>query len=205
MTQADFRHWVYDLDTGERLYPAFAGGVSIGGGGSKQKSKSKSSSGVDKDDRGMATQELFSLIEQILLPQIQQYRDSAPQIAVNSVTGMTPQQTNMARSMVDTGIRQQFNKLSGGGAMKGQLSPKNTSALVGSSTERAVESVMPQFATMAQENLKFNTTSQQNTMGNAAGFMQNLAGLLLGLTQGSEGMQSGSGNSFNFNAAYQPT
>lgn len=172
--------------------------ASTGVSGSSQSSESESRSGVSQANRNKATDRTFNLVD-TLLPQIQAFSQNVPTILTNPTTGLTPQQTNLVGNLVQSGVNSQFNKLSAGGALKGQMSPKNTHALVGTSTERALTSVLPQFVDIQQQNQLFNTTSAQNTQAQSFQFLQNLGGLLLGLTQGSEGNSQSSGSSFGFN------
>lgn len=165
---------------------------------SNQSSSSSSESGVARKDRGLAAGEAFRVLAETE-PLIKAFYGNVPQL--NLTNGLTPGASNLAGTLVDAKARDFFSKLSAGGAADGQVHPQNTSNVIGSATQRAVESVLPQFIQQAQANELFNTTSQQNTQAQALSFLGNLAQLFQGLTQGSSARSQGSASSFGMNTS----
>jgi len=177
---------------------------SLGGGFSHSTSRQDSSgeSGVSAVDRGIATGGAFSTLEG-LGPQIQSFLQNIPQLQLNE-QGLTSGQAGMANSLVSGAANSLFSKLSGSGALRGQLNQRNTSGIIGSASERAAASVLPQLIQTSGANTLFNTTAGQNTQGAGIGFMQGLASLFSGLATGGSSQQgsgNSSANSFNFNSS----
>lgn len=169
------------------------------GFGVQRTSSSQSSSGesgVSGPDRAQATGEAFRVLSG-LEPQILNFMQNPSML--NLTNGLTPGASNLAGQLVSDQAKQFFSKLSGGGALRGQVSPANTSSLIGSATERAVASALPQFIDQARTNEFFNATSAQNTQAQGLGFLQNLVSLFTGLTQGSSQQSSGSSKGFGLN------
>ena len=164
-------------------------------GKSSSNSRSSGESGVSAVDRGRAAGGAFQTLADVR-PIIDQFLSNPSMLNLNS-SGLTPGAQNVANNMVRTGVLDQFNKLSAGGALRGQVNPQNTSNIIGNATERAVASALPQFLQQAQGNEMFNATSNQLTQGQGINFLQGLASLFTGLTQGSSQESTGSSKAFN--------
>ena len=160
---------------------------------------SSSESGVSPEDRALATGETFRILSG-LEGLTNQVLGTQPNLQLNA-QGLTPGVSNLVGSLIKDGVMQQFNKVSGGGALKGQVSPKNTSSLIGTSTERAVNNALPQFINQAQSNEVFQAQAPQSTLLAAIQQYQQLANLFSNLTQGSSSQSKGKQSSFGIQLA----
>ena len=161
--------------------------VSLGGGGSGSSSKSESSgqSGVSFENRD----ETFDILKKFLTGMTEstmEFNRTAPTLNTDA-QGLTPETSNLLEKMITTGVTDQFNKLSAGGAARGQLSPKNTPGIIGSSVQRATANALPQFLPISQQNTLFNATSKSNTLAKGIEQLQGIASIFAALaTSGSE-------------------
>lgn len=158
--------------------------VSLGGGGSGSSSKSESSgqSGVSFENRD----ETFDILKKFLTGQtesIMEFNRTAPTLNTDA-QGLTPETSSLLEKMITTGVTDQFNKLSAGGAARGQLSPKNTPGIIGSSVQRATANALPQFLPISQQNTMFNATSQSNTLAKGIEQLQGVASIFAALATG---------------------
>ena len=164
--------------------------VSVGGGGSKGSSSSSSSSynysGVSDDNRN----ETFDILKKFLTGMTEstmEFNKTAPTLNTDA-QGLTPETSSLLEKMITTGVTDQFNKLSAGGAARGQLSPKNTPGIIGSSVQRATANALPQFLPISQQNTMFNATSKSNTLAQGIEQLQGIASIFAALaTGGGEG------------------
>lgn len=173
-------------------------GFGVSGSSGSSDSSSRGESGVSGPDRALATGGAFDVL-QGLGPQIASFLQNVPQL--NLTNGLTPGVSGLANQLVTSSANSLFNRLSSSGALRGQLRPANTSAIIGSASERAATSVLPQLTTQAQNNELFNVTSQQNTQAQGLAFLQNLAGLFTGLTKGSSQSSEGTASNSSFGFA----
>lgn len=161
--------------------------VSLGGGGSGSSSKSESSgqSGVSFENRD----ETFDILKKFLTGMTEstmEFNRTAPTLNTDA-QGLTPETSSLLENMITTGVTDQFNKLSAGGAARGQLSPKNTPGIIGSSVQRATANALPQFLPISQQNTMFNATSKSNTLAKGIEQLQGIASIFAALaTSGSE-------------------
>lgn len=161
--------------------------VSLGGGGSGSSSKSESSGqgGVSFENRD----ETFDILKKFLTGMTEstmEFNRTAPTLNIDA-QGLTPETSNLLEKMITTGVTDQFNKLSAGGAARGQLSPKNTPGIIGSSVQRATASALPQFLPISQQNTLFNATSKSSTLAKGIEQLQGIASIFAALaTSGSE-------------------
>lgn len=164
--------------------------VSLGGSGSKESSSSKASgqTGVGFDNRGEAFDTLKTLLSG-MTESSTQFSNTAPMLNLDS-QGLTPETSNLLEQMITSGVTSQFNKLSAGGAARGQLSPKNTPGIIGSSVQRATAAALPQFLPISQQNTLFNTTSQSNTQAKGIEQLQGIASIFAALATGGSESQN---------------
>lgn len=161
--------------------------VSLGGGGSGSSSKSESSGqgGVSFENRD----ETFEILKKFLTGMTEstmEFNRTAPTLNTDA-QGLTPETSSLLEKMITTGVTDQFNKLSAGGAVRGQLSPKNTPGIIGSSVQRATANALPQFLPISQQNTMFNATSKSNTLAKGIEQLQGIASIFAALaTSGSE-------------------
>jgi len=161
--------------------------ISLGGGGSGSSSKSESSGqgGVSFENRD----ETFDILKKFLTGMTEstmEFNRTAPTLNTDA-QGLTPETSNLLEKMITTGVTNQFNKLSAGGAARGQLSPKNTPGIIGSSVQRATANALPQFLPISQQNTMFNATSKSNTLAKGIEQLQGIASIFAALaTSGSE-------------------
>lgn len=161
--------------------------VSLGGGGSGSSSKSESSGqgGVSFENRD----ETFDILKKFLTGMTEstmEFNRTAPTLNTDA-QGLTPETSSLLEKMITTGVTDQFNKLSAGGAARGQLSPKNTPGIIGSSVQRATANALPQFLPISQQNTMFNATSKSNTLAKGIEQLQGIASIFAALaTSGSE-------------------
>jgi hypothetical protein len=178
--------------------------ISVGGGSSKQKSKGSNSTGISSQNRSDSFDALNNFIS-TMWNTTQEFGSRTPRLDLDH-RGLMPQQSNLLNSMVSQGMTEQFNKLSGGGAMRGQLSPANTTGLIGSSAEKATLQALPQFLPISQQNSMFNATTDQDNRAKTLGFMAQLAAFLgNAATGGGEGSTSATGSSWNANFGLNPS
>jgi hypothetical protein len=175
--------------------------MSLGGGFGKSKSSQQTSgeSGVSGRDRALATQQAFRVLGS-LEPIINQFRGGVPQLSLTN--GLTPGAAGLAGALVNNSAQNLFSKLSGTGALRGQVNPQNTSSIIGSATSQAVGQALPQFIDQARGNELFNATAGQQTQAQGIQFLQGLASLFSGLTTGSSQSGSGKSSAFNFNTSF---
>lgn len=176
------------------------GFLSGGFSSSKNKSKSTSTFGVGKEERQRAAQEGLDFIPNTLLPQVQDFATRVPLLSLTP-QGLTQAQSGLAGNLVDSQFRNFFNKFSARNATRGQVSPQNVTGTIGSATQRAVESALPQFLSLAKENEMFNVQSPQNTQAQAIAFLKDIGQLFSLFTQGGEQKSKGSGSSLSVNFA----
>jgi len=177
------------------------GGLGGGEGSSRSEQSSSGESGVTGANRAYATDAAFSQLG-ALGPIIRSFMQNVPQLQLNQ-QGLTSGQAGMANSLVSGAANSLFSKLSGSGALRGQLSERNTSGIIGSASERAAASVLPQLINTSGANTLFNTTAGQNTQGAGIGFLQGLASQFGDLARGGSsqlGEGSSSANNWNFAA-----
>lgn len=168
----------------------------IAGSFSKQKSSGgqSSESGISGEDRALATEKSFEELEN-LGEKIDAFNKLGPSLLNLNSSGLTPGVSKLANDLVTSGVTQQFNKLSAGGAARGQLSPNNTPGLIASATQRAVQSALPQFISQAGENERFNALEPQKFAQQGLQQFKEMIALLQNLTEGSSssGSQKSSG------------
>lgn len=170
--------------------------VSLGGGGSKSSESSKSSGqgGVSFENRD----ETFDILKKFLTGMTEstmEFNRTAPTLNTDA-QGLTPETSNLLEKMITTGVTDQFNKLSAGGAARGQLSPKNTPGIIGSSVQRATANALPQFLPISQQNTLFNATSKSNTLAKGIEQLQGIASIFAALaTSGQESKTKSKGKS----------
>jgi len=175
--------------------------AALGFGMSKSNSSqaTQGESGVSGPDRALATGKAFDTLGGIS-PLIQQFLQDVPQLSLTP-QGLTQGQGSLANSLVSNAATGLFNKFSASGAGRGQLNPLNLSNVIGSASERAAASVLPQLITTSGQNTLFNTTAGQNTRGQGIGFLQNLSSLFTNLTQGSSQSSEGRSAAKSFNVS----
>ena len=91
-----------------------------------------------------------------------------------------------------------FNKLSAGGASRGQLTPESTGAVVGSTMNNISQFLLPYMLQMKQYQMQL----PEQLMSNRLGFLTNVMGASAPLL-GSRSTYSG--NSFGFGAQVAPS
>jgi len=161
--------------------------ISLGGGGGSDSSKSSSSGqgGVSFENRD----ETFDILKKFLTGMTEstmEFNRTAPTLNTDA-QGLTPETSSLLEKMITTGVTDQFNKLSAGGAARGQLSPKNTPGIIGSSVQRATANALPQFLPISQQNTLFNATSKSNTLAKGIEQLQGIASIFAALaTSGQE-------------------
>ena len=170
-----------------------SGAAGFGVQRSSGSSQSSGESGVAGPDRATAAAEGLQTLGG-LKPIIESFMQNPAMLQLTN--GLTPGASNLAGQLVSDQAKQFFSKLSGTGALRGQVNPANTSSLIGSATQRAVNAALPQFIDQARLNEVFNATNPQNTQAQGINFLQQLASLYTGLTQGSSQYSSGSQKSF---------
>ncbi len=175
-----------------------SGSGAFGFSRSKSKQSSQGESGVSREDRALATEQAFNTLAQ-LGPIINQFRADVPQLSLTN--GLTPGAASLAGSLVNNSAQNLFSKLSGSGALRGQLNPANTSSIIGSATSQAVAQALPQFIEQARGNELFNATAGQQTQAQGIQFLQGLASLFSGLTEGSSQSSKGKSSAFGFNTS----
>jgi len=172
--------------------------ISGGGGSSRSAQSSEGEAGVSGPDRAFATGRAFNQLGE-LGPIIASFMQNVPQLQLNQ-QGLTSGQAGMANSLVSGAANSLFSKLSGSGALRGQLSERNTSGIIGSASERAAASVLPQLIQTSGANTLFNTQAGQLTQGAGIGFLQQLASQFGDLAKGGSSQNSeGSSSASNFN------
>ena len=168
----------------------------ITGSFSKQKSSGNQSSeaGLSGEDRAAAADLAFENLEK-LGQDIEAFKQGGPTLLNLDQNGLTPGAANLAGNLVQQGVTSHFNKLSAGGAAKGQLTPKNTSGIIGSATQRAVQSALPQFINQASQNELFNAQAPGQFAQQRMSQFKDLISLIQNLTEGSssKGSQKSSG------------
>lgn len=178
----------------------------IAGSFSKQKSSGNQSSesGLSSLDRAAAADLSFENLQQ-LGQQIEAFNKGGPSLLNLDNKGLTPGVSNLAGDLVKTGVTDMFNKLSAGGAARGQLSPKNTSGIIGSATQRAVQSALPQFINQAGQNELFNAQAPQQFAMQGISQFKDLISLVQNMFEGSssKGSQKSSGFSVGGSANVQ--
>ena len=166
-----------------------SGAAGFGVQRSSGSSQSSGESGVSGPDRATAAAGGLQTLAG-LEPIIESFMQNPAMLQLQN--GLTPGASNLAGQLVSDQAKQFFSKLSGTGALGGKVHPANTSAIIGSATQRAVNAALPQFIDQARLNEVFNVTNPQNTQAQGINFLQQLASLYTGLTQGSSQQSSGS-------------